>query len=152
MSCHRGSRDAEGGTVTLLIIGFGVVLLLLVTVVVDASAAFLARRGLSSWADGAALAAAQAVSETRLYRDGLAGSEVLPVGESAAAAAVADYLERQAPPELRVTLDGVAVRPDGSVVIRVTAPLRLPLSGPVTDGLGPLRIHANAAARVELVR
>ena len=52
------SVQDERGTVTLLIVGFAVVLLMMAAVVTDASAAYLQRQGLDTLADGAALTAA----------------------------------------------------------------------------------------------
>ena len=49
------SRD-DAGSVAPMIIGFAVVAMLLVGVVVDSSAAFLARQNLNATADAAALA------------------------------------------------------------------------------------------------
>jgi hypothetical protein len=47
------NRD-ESGQLTPLVIGFAVIVVLLVAVVANASNAFLHRRSLASWADGAA--------------------------------------------------------------------------------------------------
>ena len=57
----------------LLVLGCVVIAMLLVVVVLAASAVFLARRSLASDADGASLAAAQAVSKETVYARG-AGS------------------------------------------------------------------------------
>lgn len=136
----------------LLIIGLAVVLLMMIAVVVDASAAYLQRQGLSSLADGAALAGADAGSrnEDFLYSDGLAGGPRLDQRREVAAAAVADHLRATGGhadyPGLRwsVALD------DGgdSVVVRVRAPLELPLTVP---GAPPTAtISASASATVQL--
>ena len=64
-------RTAEEGQTTLLLVGFFLVAVLLVVVVVDASAAYLRRQQLDALADGAALAAADAIAAERIYLGGL---------------------------------------------------------------------------------
>ena len=58
-------RTKDDGQTSLLIVGFFLVAVLLVVVVVDASAAYLRRQELDALADGAALAAADAVGRRR---------------------------------------------------------------------------------------
>ncbi len=87
---RTGGRGGEGGQISLLIIGFAVILLALVAVVVDASQVMLLRRTLASVADGAALAAAQSVAERPLY-SGMAGAS-LPLDPAAARSAAIDYV------------------------------------------------------------
>ncbi len=76
------SRD-ERGQVSLLIIGFAAVLLLAIAVVLDASAAYLHRQGLSTLADGAALQGAD-LGATGVYAEGLP-DERLPWTRTASA-------------------------------------------------------------------
>lgn len=85
------ARD-ESGQLTILVIGFATIAVLVVGVVVNASHAFLQRRSLASWADGAVTAAAQSVSYGDLYAGGVADS--VPLDEADARAAVADYAAR----------------------------------------------------------
>lgn len=85
-------RRDESGQLTPLVIGFVVIVLLVVTVTANASKAFLYRRSLASWADGAAIVAAQSVSEQAIYAGAV--GEHLPLAESAARAAVVDYVAR----------------------------------------------------------
>ena len=87
-------RDrTSGARPALLIIGFAFVLLMMVAVVVDSSAAYLQRQGLDTLADGAALAGADAGARgSEAYGGGL-GDE-LRLDAAAARAAVADYLRR----------------------------------------------------------
>ena len=61
----------ERGTASVMIVGLAVVAVMLVGVVVDASAAYLRRSGLDSLADGAALAAADGVQGRQVYEGGL---------------------------------------------------------------------------------
>jgi hypothetical protein len=66
------SRRPQGddGTVLLLVLGLTGVLLVAVALVVNVSAVVLAKRGLASAADGAAVSAAQALDEQALYDEG----------------------------------------------------------------------------------
>ncbi len=82
-------RDERGQT-TLLIVGLAVVAMLMVGVVVDASAAYLRREGLNSLADGAALAAADGVQGRQVYEGGL--GERARIDPEVARLYVADYL------------------------------------------------------------
>lgn len=124
-------RDERGST-TVLIIGFAVVLLMLVAVVVDASAAYLRRQALDNLADGAALAGADAgASGEDVYTTGV-DEERLQLFADSARAGVDDYLNRSGAyadhPGLRVA---VSVDPGTrSVTVRLRAPLELPLSIP----------------------
>lgn len=122
-------RTAEGGQTSLLIVGFFLVAVLLVVVVVDASAAYLRRQELDALADGAALAAADAVREEEIYTDGL-GEGLAALDPVAARAQVADYLGRVGAhgryPGLRYTV----IAGDESVEVRVTTPLKLPFAPP----------------------
>ena len=118
----------ECGQTSLLIIGFAVVAALMVAVVVDASAAYLHRQGLSSLADGAALAAADGVQGEQVYTGGL--GERARIDPVAAERYVADYLGALGAtgsyPGLSYEVSARADR----VVVRVGAPLDLPLSVP----------------------
>ena len=100
----------ERGTVTVMTIGFLMLLGLLAVVVVNSSAAFLERQRLNNLADGAALAAADGLDEAgfyadrrvvldpdearRLVSDYLAGEDVRVVEVSADADTVHVQLER----------------------------------------------------------
>lgn len=61
-ACLRSRAGGEDGQVTILIIGYLLVSLLVVTVVMGASALYLGHKKLLSTADGAALAAADTFS------------------------------------------------------------------------------------------
>jgi hypothetical protein len=121
----------QRGSVTVLIIGLAVVLLMMVAVVTDASAAYLQRQGLDTIADGAALTAADAgASGDEAYGSGL-GAE-LHLDADIARSAVYDYLRRVGAytryPGLtaHVTLDSSLQR----VIVEVRAPIHLPLHVP----------------------
>jgi hypothetical protein len=120
----------ERGSVTPLIVGFAIIVLLLVAVVVDASAAFLKRQDLATLAEGAALQGADLGARgTEVYAGGLTDAP-LQVTESSARAAVLAYLREVDAyadhPGLRVR---VAVT-GGRVTVTLTAPTDLPLTVP----------------------
>ncbi|MGH3509609.1 MAG: pilus assembly protein TadG-related protein [Nocardioidaceae bacterium] len=121
-------QRSERGQTALLIVGFAIVAIMLVAVVVDASAAYLRRQGLDSLADGAALAAADGVQGRQVYRGGL--GEHARVDPVAAAVYVAEYLRETAAavryPGLGYQVRVVADR----ITVRVSAPLSLPITPP----------------------
>ena len=124
-------RRDERGQTTLLIIGFAIVAIMMVAVVVDASAAYLRRTGLDSLADGAALAAADGVQGRQVYEGGLGKrAEIDPV---VARRYVAEYLRDTGAarryPGLTYDVDATTDR----VVVHVAAPLDLPITPPGWD-------------------
>ncbi len=137
---------------TLLIVGLAVVLMTAIAVVVDASAAYLQRQGLMTLADGAALAGADAGSrnEPDLYTDGIAQDPRLDLQQRVAAAAVADHLAATGAHADYPGLSWSVVLTDGGdrVVVRVRAPLDLPLTFPGAPDSAP--VSATASATVQL--
>ena len=136
----------DDGTVLVLVIGFTMVLALMVGVVVNVSAAALARRAVASAADGAAVAAAQALDTEQLYARGLSGQR-LPLSLAGAQQRVAAYGQQVAPSQpglgLSVTVDG------GTASVVAVREVRLPFSRLL--GLQPLRVEATARARSPVV-
>jgi hypothetical protein len=121
-------RREQGGQTSLLIVGFALVVAMLVAVVVDASAAYLRRQDLDALADGAALAATEAVGTDAVYVDGLGARAALDPAR--ARAEVASYLQRTGAAGRYPGLTwGVDVGPD-TVVVRLATPLDLPLRLP----------------------
>ncbi len=127
---ERPRRD-EAGSVTVLIVGLAVVLLMMAAVVTDASAAYLQRQGLDTLADGAALTGADAgASGDEAYAGGLDGD--LHLDADIARAAVLSYLRRVGAytryPGLtaQVSVDATTQR----VIVEVHAPVHLPLHVP----------------------
>lgn len=136
----------ERGSVTPLIIGFALILATLVAVVVDASAAYLRRQGLDSLADAAALSATDGLQGDQVYTHGLGKRAV--IDPRSAERYVQDYLARSG---ARAKYPGLRVRVTtrGNVVIvKVAAPLRLPLHVP---GVGPSAVVTGDAASEVLV-
>ena len=118
----------ERGTASVMIVGLAVVAIMLVGVVVDASAAYLRRSGLDSLADGAALAAADWVQGRQVYEGGL--GERAQIDPAVARVYVEQYLRDTGAarryPGLRYDVDAGVDR----VVVQVTAPLDLPITPP----------------------
>ncbi len=140
------SRRNQHGSVTPLVIGFALILATLVGVVVDASSAYLRRQGLDSLADASALAATDGLEGDQVYTHGL--GKLARIDPGMALRYVEDYLARSGArrryPGLRV---GVTTR-DNVVVVRVRAPLKLPLHVP---GVGPTPVVTGDAASEVLV-
>ena len=110
----------ERGQVTLMTIGFFAVVGLLAVVVVNASDAFLQRQRLNGLADGAAVAAADALDVDAFYSAG-----VTAIDPAAARARVAEHVAGT--PGVRVA----EVRLDGdTVTVRLERDIDLPLAPP----------------------
>ena len=124
----RPGVPVERGTVSLLIVGFAVVAVMMVGVAVDASAAYLRHSALDSLADGAALAAADGVQGRQVYEGGL--GERAEIDPAVARGYVEAYL-RDAGAAGRYA--GLVYEVDAGtdrVVVRVSAPLDLPITPP----------------------
>jgi Flp pilus assembly protein TadG len=138
-------RD-ERGTITPLIIGFAMVVALLVAVVVDASAAYLRRQGLNSVADAAALAATDGLQGDRVYTHGL--DDLAEIDAAAARRYVDDYLRASGALSRFPRLSWSVTTSAKTVVVRVAAPLDLPLRVP---GVGDEATVRGSAAAVVVV-
>jgi hypothetical protein len=121
-------RPGERGTASLMIVGVAIVAIMMVGVVVDASAAYLRRSGLDSLADGAALAAADGIQGRQVYEGGL--GERAQIDPEVARGYVAAYLRDTGAarryPGLSYDVDAGVDR----VVVHVRAPLDLPITPP----------------------
>jgi hypothetical protein len=141
------NRRCETGQTSVLIVGFFLVTVLLVVVVVDASAAYLRRHQLDALADGAALAATEGVEADQVYLGGLGDRADLDPGQ--ARRHVAAYLRQvrahRSYPGLTVR---VTTTPD-SVAVQVSSPLELPLVPP--GWAGNTRVTGRAASYVQVV-
>jgi hypothetical protein len=141
---RRATRRGEAGQTTVLIVGFAVVALLMIGVVVDASAAYLRRQGLDNLADGAALAAADGVQGRQVYEGGL-GERAL-IDPAVARGHVVDYLAATGATARYPGLRWSVATGTDRVVVHVAAPLDLPLTLPGLEG--PTTISATAASYV----
>lgn len=139
-SCRR--HHDERGQTAVLIIGFTLVIVMMLVVVVDASAAYLRRQALSSLADGAALAAADGIEGEQVYISGL--GDRATIDPRAARALVDAHLAAvgagRSYPGLTYGVETARDR----VVVRVTAPLALPL--PLPGVVESTRVTGTAAA------
>lgn len=137
-------RRGEDGQTALLLVGLAVVLMVLVGVTVDASAAYLRRQGLDNLADGAALAAADGIQGEQVYDGGL--GDVALVDPEVARGYVAQYLAQVGAPREYPGLSVDVAAGTDRVVVRVSAPLDLPFTPPGWSD-SP-RISATAASYV----
>lgn len=99
----------EGGSILLFGIGLGIATLMIVTAAVNVAALWTTRNVLDGIADGAALAAAQAVDANAVYRNGLGSALVL--SEPIARSRVSQYVQASG---IRKQTTGFSVR---SVVV-----------------------------------
>jgi hypothetical protein len=137
-------RQDESGSVLVLAVGLVVVALLVIAVVTDSAALFLARRSLAATADGAALAGAQGADLARVYA-GEAGRS-LPLSSAAARSRVRAYLRASgsAPGGEPVSLR--LFRCDGrTVTVRLAEVVRPPFVS-WFGGAGRVTVVAEAAA------
>ena len=142
-------RRDEQGQVTMLIIGFGELLLMAVAVLVDASAAYLQRQGLDNLADGAALYGAD-LGSAGVYTEGLAGGAPAAGGGRrrgrGPAATSSDVGAQSRYPGIQVR---VAVDPAGrSVTVSLEAPLDLPLRIPGSPARTTVGASSTAAVTI----
>jgi uncharacterized membrane protein len=119
------TRRDERGQMTVMILGFTVIVLILLAVLVDVSKAFLVHRDLAQLADGAALAGTRGVSDS--VRDGSVDQGV-ELSQEAAQHEVAKYLDsvQHGYDELdwSVSVDGA------EVTVHLEATVDLPLRVP----------------------
>ena len=144
------ARGRDDGQVLLLIITYAVIALLLVTVVVSASAVHLERKRLLAVADAAALDASDAVDIAALYDGGAYPDGGVPLTDSSVRASVEDYIELVG---ADATFESFAVAgttgtTDGETAeVTLVAVARLPLLssvlGDYANGV-PLRVTARA--------
>jgi len=141
-----GRSRSEHGSITPLIIGFALVLGLLVAAVVDASAAYLRRQGLDSVADAAALAATDGLQGDSVYTHGL--GDRAGIDAAAARRYVEDYLHSSGALSRYPGMTWSVTTSATEVLVRVAAPLELPLHVP---GVGGSATVTGAAAAVVVI-
>jgi hypothetical protein len=138
-SRRRGFRrapDPEAGQISLLILGFAVVVILLLVGTVAVTSVELSRVRLLDAADGAALDAADTLDPVA-YRRGL--GDAVALSDASVQRAARGYLATQ-PRATSIRAWAVAPgtgSPDGqSAVVRVTGEAEVPLVGGVLRALG----------------
>ncbi len=144
MSARRPAGD--DGSVLVLVIGLSALLLGLVGVVVDVSAAVLSRRALASSADGAAISAAQALDYQVFYAQG-PGLGV-PLSEVGVRERVAVYATGVAADQPGLQMSG-QVEGGYTAVVTATRTVALPF-GAGWLGIGDIELSAVARARAPL--
>ena len=150
------ARTDDSGQVLLLALVYGLIAILLVLVIVAASAVHLDRKRLLSLADAAALDAADAVDEAAYFEATARaeGIDAVPVTDATVRESVLAYLERQDAPSRFVDLSvdvSATGTPDGESAVVVLTARSLPLlpdvvAGGFTAGV-PLRVTAIATSR-----
>jgi uncharacterized membrane protein len=139
-------RSRDDGQITLLIIGFMMIVVLLVGVVANSSKAFVYRRSLASWADGAAVAAAQNVAEDIVYAG--PAFEDLPISADGARTAVAGYVVRHGLAERFEEFDSSVVVDPTAATVTVAFRARMPFA--LAGEAGGITITAEATATAPL--
>lgn len=148
--------SGDAGRITVLVVGYFVVVALLVSVVAGIAAVQTARQRLVALADSAAVEASQAVDEQTYYRVGLApargGAQALPLSDAGVRAAAAANLTAAAADERFPTLvlgpatgspDGATAQVELSVVVDV--PMVPAIIGDAVGGV-PITVLSRARA------
>ncbi|WP_205709631.1 pilus assembly protein TadG-related protein [Kineococcus siccus] len=143
----------DEGRIALLSLVFALVAVLLVLVVVSASAVHLQRKRLYAVADAAAADAADAVDERRYYAQGgglLDGA--VPLTDASVRASVAAYLATADPAVRGLAVDPATGTPDGRTAeVVLTANLQPPFAAFVPAAFAggvPARVTSRATARL----
>jgi uncharacterized membrane protein len=142
----------DRGQALVLLIGLVAILVALIAVVADASRLFLYRRALVSAADGAAIAAVQALDEAAIYRDpAVFRRGALPLDASAARAAVEGYVQNAGITSQfnAFTIQSVGLSQDRTAVtVTFSARVELPFPGIVPlRSVGEAQIVVASTAR-----
>jgi hypothetical protein len=124
-------RRGEDGQMTVLIIGFTIVILLMVVVVTDISKVFLVRRDLDATADGAVLAAANGLAA--VYAQPGAGGNAA-IDPEQARRLTADYLDQIAAGNRFDDLDWSVDVEGTTVTVQLTSTADLPFQPPGFPG------------------
>jgi uncharacterized membrane protein len=138
----------DDGTITVLVVGFTAILLLLVAVVVDVSAVILARRGIASAADGAAVAAAQQLDTAALYANGL--DTAIPLSPDGVANVVAQYAADASRGQPGLTLEPSVDAAGTTATVVARRRVTLPFTGWLGVA-GDVTVTAVARARAPLI-
>ncbi len=134
---RRRRAPEDGGQITVVTIGFFAVVGLLAVVVVNASDAFLERQRLNGLADGAVVAASDALDLDAFYSTG-----VTVIDPDVARSRVAEHVAGS--PGVRV----VEVRLDGdTVTVRLERDITLPLTPPGLASVTTIAAEASGQLR-----
>ena len=141
-------RHDDRGSISLLITGFVVVILMVTALGAAITSVHLDRTALQSTADTAALAASQEIASPMFY------GKPVPLVQTEQARQAAEnhvqrYAERRGSME-RVRVTDVQVSADGTVTVRLSATSHPVLVGWITRGTGtpiPLTVEASSRAQ-----
>ena len=150
MTRHPQGVRSDEGSVLVLGLGAVVVCLLALVIGVDASAAFLQRRALVALADASAIAGAQGIDLAVYYREGASAATGLDA--RAVTERVTSFLSTTGAAHRSgvegATVEGLRLEQvsmdDRTVVVRLSAPLRLPF----LSALGDQAITVESRARL----
>lgn len=129
---------------TVMLIGFFVVVGLVVAVAVNASAAYLGQRRLADLADGAALAASEAAERSSLYAPG----DVVALNADAARSSVEEYLTASGAMQRHGGLTWDVEQVGDDVRVRLHGHARMPLVPPGWDARADVRADAVVQLRI----
>ena len=136
---------------TLLVLGFSVVVILLIVGTVAVTSVQLSRMRLLDAADGAALDAADSL-DVGAYHQGLGGAVTL--SDRTVRRTAVDYLAQRPRPEslLGWEVVGGTGSPDGeTAVVRISGEARVPLVGGLLESVGgSVTITVESRARADL--
>ena len=149
------ARRDDDGSLTVLVIGYAFIAAVLVVVGVDVSKVFLARRALSSVADAAALAAAQAADRSAIYAGDASCGGVLPIDPAGAQLDVESSLADDLP-DLRQTFQAVqpadVATSGGTVTVHLSGDVKVPFGrvlGLLSPGRGDGLVHVGVSASAQ---
>jgi uncharacterized membrane protein len=151
---RRTDEGADDGQILLLVLGYCLICLVLVLVVVSASAVHLERKRLLSVADAAALDAADSFDAGVFYTEGTAPGRGVPVSDASVRASVDDYVEsRGASGDFSAF--GVASptgTPDGQTAEVTLVAVAIPplVTSVIEDYAGGIPLRVTARARTGL--
>ena len=143
----RLRRRREHGTIMPLVIGFGVIIILLLVVVTDASQLWVYQRGLHSIADGASLEAANSLDPAAIYDGGV--TDTIELNQGLAQAAVNQYVQESAGSASSggVTCTAALVNGGAQVTVTCNGHAQLPIVGFITNGRSEVPVSSAATAQ-----
>lgn len=139
-------RRSDRGQVTVMILGFFVVVGVLTAVVIDASAAYLRNQSLNSLADGAALAAVDGIEGEQVYSGDL--DDRAELDPDLAERYVEQYLSDVGALDDYPGLDWSVRLHDERAVVEVSAPMSLPITPPGWDDSTVITGEASAVVPI----
>jgi hypothetical protein len=146
------ARLGDEGSISLYILGLAVMAAVVIAGAAVVTSAHITRMTLLDVADGAALAAANALDESTGYDNGVGAS--VPISRASVSRRAAEYL-RSRPRPARVTawrLTPSTGSPDGgTAVVGLTADVELPVLGTALRAIGgSITISVESSARADL--